>query len=686
MAVSLVRNRKAFARGLNLDTTLPSKPVPLQSPSAGESDSGSVSITILICFLLLLSVVLVFGQSLGHPFVNYDDPEYVSANEHVISGLTPESIRWAFTHRHSNNWHPLTSMSHMVDCGVFGAWAGGHHLTNMLLHAATATALFFFLREATGHLWPGAFVAALFAIHPLHVESVAWVSERKDVLSGLCFTLTLMAYCSYSQRTFSMMRYFLVALLFALGLLAKPMLVTLPILLLLLDYWPLGRFHSTVSPNSAGEDAQIPRSARFPWSLVVEKTPLLAISALVSLGTMWVQRDSAFPLDVLPLGQRLAHMAISYIVYLWQMLYPVGLAAFYPYPEKGDTLSAAIIAGGILTGITLLAFSWRREHPYFIVGWLWYLVTLLPVIGLVQVGLQSMADRYTYLPGVGPYIVFAWGGWEFSTARRWRKWKLGAVAALVLAVLMVVANIQASYWQSGVALWQHAVQCTTRNACALANLADALRDEKRFSQAAENYEKSLEINPKYPEGYDHLVLSLCKSGRLDQSITGYCQALKTKQGNLPFFRNLGLSLVRAGQIDKAIELWLEELNRPTPDELAILNDIAWLRATHPDKALRNGQEALKLARQVVQESRGQIPETLDTLAAAYAEGGQFTAALEACRQAIALTTAQHRSGLAAAIQKRLDGYREGIPFRELPQDFPQRWSINTPRRPATVNK
>ena len=576
---------------------------PLQDASVGKSASGSCWVAVAIGFLLLLAIGLVFVQSAGHPFVNYDDPDYVSANQHVLGGPTLDALGWAFAHRHGNNWHPLTSMSHMIDCGIFGAWAGGHHATNVLLHLAVSVALFFVLRKATGHIWPSAFAAALFAIHPMHVESVAWISERKDVLSGLCFMLTVTAYLSFARRPFSIVRYFPVALFFTLGLMAKPMLVTLPIVLLLLDYWPLGRFQRATGTDSPAEDVQRPQATKFPWLLVWEKAPLLAIAAAVSLATVWIQRDFALPLSVLPPTYRVAHAMVSYVAYLRQTFWPAGLAAFYPYPEKGDSLAAAMVAGGLLAGISLLAVSWRRKCPYFLVGWLWYLIMLLPVIGFVQVGLQSMADRYTYLPSIGLFIATAWGGSTFSMARRWRGWVLGSLAGLALALLTATANIQASYWRSSESLWRHAILCTTRNACALANLADALRDQNCFSQAAESYAQSLEINPKYPEGYDHLVFCLCKAGKLDPFIKEYCLALKAGRGDLLLCRNLGLSLVRANQVDEAVELWQEELKRPTPDELAILNDIAWLRATHPDKAVRDGPEAVKLARQAVQKTR-----------------------------------------------------------------------------------
>jgi tetratricopeptide (TPR) repeat protein len=642
------------------------------STSAPPQPAGKIAV---VSGLLFMAVCAVFIQSLRCPFINFDDPYYVSANERVLRGLSLDDVHWAFTHRHSNNWHPLTSMSHMLDCRLFGARAGGHHAVNLLLHAATAIGLFLILYKAAGGFWPAAAAAALFAVHPLHVESVAWVSERKDVLSGFCFALALWAYISYARRPFSVGKYLLVTLFFALGLLAKSMLVTLPIVLLLLDYWPLGRFQLE-SGATVGA---------FPWRPVWEKLPWLAIAAAFGLATIEVQAEFAMPFSVVPLRYRLAHMAVSYGTYLKQTIWPFDLALFYPYPAKGDSLTDAAVLACLLAAITLAAFYLRRDRPYLLFGWLWFLVTLLPAIGLVQVGLQAHADRYMYLPNIGLFVAIAWEMETLLAAQRRRSSIAGTLAAVTLAVLTIAANNQAALWRTSASLWRHAILHTARNDCAYGNPADVMREEGDFAEAARMYEKSMEINPKFPQGYDNLALCWQKSGEVDQSAARYSEALRNNGGSALFCRNIGRSLVRLGQVEAAIELWQAEVDRNVEDWMAIANDIAWLRATYPDKMARHGAEAEKLARQIVEATGGRAPETLDTLAAACAEEGRFAEARDLCEQAIELAREQHHGGLAAAIQKRLDGYRGSRPCRESPRDFPQRWAVQIPSARAALD-
>ena len=352
---------------------------------------------------------MVFGQTVRHEFINCDDDQYVYENPQVARGFTAQGIVWAFTHFHSANWHPLTWLSHMLDCQLYGLnHPGGHHLTNVLLHAASAILLFLVLRQMTGDLWPSAFVAALFAIHPLHVESVAWVAERKDVLSGLFFMLTLAAYVGYARRPFSLLRYLLVTVLFALGLMAKPMLVTLPFVLLLLDYWPLGRIGAAV-PQSP-QQARLPRQSSLALRRVLlEKLPWLVLTAASCVVTRFAQQTALVSTERLPLPSRIANALVSYVAYLGQFFYPVGLAVLYPYPQSTLPIWKIVGALLLLVGISLAVLACRRKCPYLLVGWLWYLGMLVPVIGLVQVGDQSMADRYTYLTQIGLYIALAWG-------------------------------------------------------------------------------------------------------------------------------------------------------------------------------------------------------------------------------------------------------------------------------------
>ncbi len=357
-----------------------------------------------ICAALIAITWAVFGRTLGHGFVNFDDPIYVSENDHVRAGLNWSGVTWAFTHIHSHNWHPLTTISHMLDCQLFGLKPGAHHFVNVLLHSATAVLLFFLLAQFTrspssprdesvrladrsGTIRSSAFVAAVFAIHPLHVESVAWILERKDVLSGLFFVLTLLAYLYYTRRP-NIGRYLTVSILFACGLMSKPMLVTLPVILLLLDYWPLTRLSGP--------------SAR---RVLVEKIPLVALSIASAVATLIVQNEGVglVRLEVLPLWWRIINALAAYLVYIWQMIWPANLALAYHHPGKLPVWQI-VGAAALLIAITLGAFALRKRSPYLMVGWRWYVIMLLPVIGLVQVGGQAHADRYTYLPQIGLYI------------------------------------------------------------------------------------------------------------------------------------------------------------------------------------------------------------------------------------------------------------------------------------------
>ncbi len=388
-----------------------------------------------VCGLLLLAVVLAFGQTVGHEFVNFDDNVYVYDNPQVRQGLTEQGIRWAFTTGHAGNWHPLTWLSHMLDCQLFGNQAGGHHLTNVLLHAATAIALFLVLWRMTGDLWPSVFVAGIFAIHPLRVESVAWIAERKDVLSGLFFVLTIAAYVHYVRRPFSLGRYFLVAITLALGLMSKPMLVTTPFVLLLLDYWPLGRMAigtlgmppasvTPVSTKTRRNNRTMHERPSLQW-LIVEKLPLLALSVASCAATLAAQQE-AMAGELIPLPWRLANALVSYVAYLGQLFYPVGLAILYVHPHDALPAVKVVVALLTLVGISVAVGVLRRKCPYLLVGWLWYLGMLVPVIGLVQVGEQAMADRYTYLPLIGPCIGLTWGAAALFRSRPLGGWACGA--------------------------------------------------------------------------------------------------------------------------------------------------------------------------------------------------------------------------------------------------------------------
>src|SRR4051812_1232989 len=397
------------------------------SASAGKG----ICISTALVYLGLAGLVwLVFGQTLQHQFVAYDDPNYVSENPVVSAGFTAEGIRSAFTHPHARNWHPLTTLSHMLDCQLFGLDPAGHHFTNVLLHTCAVLLLFLVLRRMTGSTWRSAFVAAVFAIHPLRVESVAWVAERKDVLSALFFMLTLVMYARYVPRP-SALRYVAVAVAFGLGLMAKPMLVTLPFILVALDYWPLRRF----------EKHSFAR-------LLVEKIPLLLLSIASGIATLIAQKSTVGYGEQTPLLSRLGNASIACVAYIGQMFWPTRLAVFYPQPPNGWAVADILLAVGLLAFITILAAVVRKARPYLIVGWLWYIISLPPTLGLIPVGLQAHADRYTYLPQIGLYVALTWLAGDlagrFPATRR--VWMLAGVAAVAAGTWL--ASAQASSWRN----------------------------------------------------------------------------------------------------------------------------------------------------------------------------------------------------------------------------------------------
>lgn len=428
-----------------------------------------------ICLLLTLITWFVFSPALHCDFINFDDPGYVSENSMISGGVTWQGVRWSLTNSHGGNWHPLTSLSHMLDSQLYGLNSAGHHLTNLLLHTATVLALFLLMFRMTGLIWRSAVIVALFAVHPLRVESVVWIAERKDVLSGLFFMLTLLAYVRYVRLPFSARRYLLVMLLFTLGLLSKPMLVTLPFLLLLLDYWPLAR---TVSKRR----------------LLVEKIPLLLLSLTACIATFWAQQHSMLKISV-PFAERIANAVVSYAVYLKQLAYPVNLALVYPHSGKFPEISQLVVSAGLLMGLSVIACLWCRKRPWFLVGWLWYLGMLVPVIGLVQVGVQAHADRYTYLPQIGLLLMLVWVVAELPAFLKIRQGIRIFVITAILISFMLIARAQTAHWRNSITIWTHTLECTQSNLTALTNLGVALFDENELDASMVCFLNALEIDP-----------------------------------------------------------------------------------------------------------------------------------------------------------------------------------------------
>jgi tetratricopeptide (TPR) repeat protein len=499
---------------------------------------------------LALVTAAVLGRVCGNDFVNYDDPLYVTDNPHVRDGLSGQGIVWAFTSTEALNWHPLTWISLQFDAQIHETTAWGYHLTNLLLHAANTVLLFLALRRLTGALWRPALAAALFALHPLHVESVAWVAERKDVLSTFFGMLGLLAYEHYVRRP-GPWRYLLVAAFLALGLMAKPMLVTFPFVLLLLDYWPLGRL--------------FPRGGAAPaaWRWVVlEKVPLLALAGASAALTVYAQQQGGAieTLTVLPFSVRLANAVVSCVRYLGLSLWPVGLAPFYPHPQ--DSLSAWQVAGAaaLLIALSALALALARRRPYLIVGWLWYLGTLVPVIGLAQVGEQALADRYTYVPLIGLFLAAAWGVGDLAGGLPLRRGVLTAAAISALLACAVLSWRQAGVWHDSYSLWMHALRVTPDNHVVRNNLGAALvANGGDLTEAEQHLRAALRLKPGYVRPYINLSFVLDKQGRLEEALDCYRETLRLEPRLVGTRVNYGVALCRGGRIDEGMEQFREAI-------------------------------------------------------------------------------------------------------------------------------
>jgi protein O-mannosyl-transferase len=489
---------------------------------------------------LSILVLVSYWAVAGNQFTSYDDPQYVTENYHVQRGLDRETVVWAFTTSRASNWHPLTWLSLMLDRELYWRNAGGYHWTNVILHLLGGLILFLALSRMTASLWRSGLVAALFLIHPLHVESVAWVAERKDVLSGLFWTLGIWCYARYAERP-GIVRYLWVILSFACGVLSKPMVVTFPFVLLLLDRWPLGR--------AVG--------GRATWgALLYEKIPLFLLSAAVSLITFLIQKeDQAMPLlSAMPLADRLANATVSYAAYLGKTFWPAGLSIFYPYhglPPFGHWVSAL----AMLILITAMSVGQMKRRPYLLVGWLWYLGTLVPVIGLVQVGSQAMADRYTYLPLVGAFIMVVWGLTDLLDGCRLRRPIRGVISGSVIVALVVLTQIQVGHWKDTQTLFDHALRHTDRNFMAHQILAEGMSKAGDLAGAEKHYRETIRIMPSFKQAYTGLGHLLMIRGRQDEASRLLEKALEIDPTYGPAMKNLGDVRMRQGKIGEAIPLY-----------------------------------------------------------------------------------------------------------------------------------
>jgi tetratricopeptide (TPR) repeat protein len=554
----------------------PGKATTIHSGTLGLNDRWTV---LGVCIFLAVIIWVVFGQTLRYGFVNFDDNDYVYDNPEVARGLTLKGIVWAFTHVHAFNWHPLTWISHMLDCQFYGLNPGGHHLTNILLHTTATILLFLVLRRMTGFLWRSAFVAAVFAIHPLRVESVAWVAERKDVLSGVFFMLTLGAYVRYARQPWSPARYGLVALLFALGLMSKPMLVTLPCVLLLLDYWPLNRLGGR----------------RVPRRVLLEKLPLLGLVAVSCVATLFAQTEAISSFEQISLPLRVGNALISYVTYLGQMFWPSGLAVLYPFPPNGGPHWEKILAVVFLVSISAGVFVLRKTRPYLLVGWLWYLVMLTPVIGIVQVGSQARADRYTYLPQIGLYVLLTWAAADLCAGWRYRRVLLGGGSTIILAALIFFARTQTAYWRDSESLWTHTLACTSDNFTGHNNLGNARFQKGGVGDAIAQYRVALEINPDYADAYNNLGNALFQKGNVDEAIVHYQRSLEINPDNAEAHNNLGLARFQKGGVNDAIAQYRMALQiNPDSAKTCCNLGLALFQMGNVDEAISYYQKALEI--------------------------------------------------------------------------------------------
>lgn len=537
--------------------------------------SGKQKKNVLVCVILSALTILVFRQIGDFDFVNYDDPVYVFQNAHISNGVSLEGIRWALTAGYAANWHPLTWISHMVDIQLFGLSPGRHHLVNLLFHTANTLLLFLIFCRTTKSIWPSAFVAALFAVHPLHVESVAWIAERKDVLSTFFWLLTMGAYVRYVEKN-SISRYLAVVVFFSLGLMSKPMLVTLPFVLLLFDFWPLERFFppkTTEQPVSQisvsrKQKSKTKQGAGFEllhreksesgfWTrllpLVLEKVPLFALTAVACAVTYFVQKSGGAlaPSDLVPLAGRIANALVAYVVYVQKTILPFDLAVLYPYPS-GRPLWQSFGAALSLCLASFLVIRNARKSPFLFVGWFWFLGTLVPVIGIVQVGNQAWADRYTYVPLIGLFVIAGWWVPQLLRGRRFAKEVLVSLSALSLLSLAIVAYLQVGYWKNSIVLFSHAYEVTENNHVALSNRGAAYTDTGNYAEAVRDLQEALRIYPYNAATHLNLGISYGRQGNYESAILSFNRAIELDPGDPKVHRFRGDALKVSGEYARAI--------------------------------------------------------------------------------------------------------------------------------------
>ncbi len=533
------------------------------------SQQTKKSLVLSIYFALAVSALLVFWQVRNFGFVDYDDNIYVYENPRVLNGLSPDNVVWAFTTGFASFWHPLTWLSLMLDRQLFGPNPAGFHITNLILHIANTLILFLVLKRMTNAVWPSAFVAALFALHPLHVESVAWIAERKDVLSTFFWLLAMLAYAQYVKKP-NVAAYLLTLLVFILGLMAKPILVTLPFVFLLLDYWPLERIRNF--------DKQV------IYRLSLEKIPFIVLSIASSVIAFLTQQNykaiSSFA--SLPLRFRIENALISYVTYIEKMLWPSRLVMFYPHPFENVSVLYAAISAILLLAVTILVLRFAKNRRYLVTGWFWYLGTLIPVIGIIQVGIHAMADRYSYITLTGLFIIIAWLLPDLLAKLPQRKIILGVSMVIVLTSLGICAHRQTSYWKNSLTLFSHAVEVTQNNYIAYDRLGVTYARLDRYIDAMDNFSRAIKIKPDYAQAYFDLGCAYDKLGRAAEAIDTYKQAIRFRPDYIIAYNNLGVVYGRLGRYNEAIDIYKQAV-KIKPDLVEAHNNLGFAYLAIGDK-------------------------------------------------------------------------------------------------------
>lgn len=598
----------------------------------------------LICAALALVTFALYWRVQWNDFINYDDNVYIAENLHVLRGINGPDVKWAFTTGYTGYPHPVTWLSHQLDYQLYGPWAGGHHLTSVAVHTVNVLLLFLFLWRTTRGIWQSAFVAAIFAVHPLHVESVAWIAERKDVLCSLFFLLTLHAYASYAEKR-SRGQYVLALVFFALGLLSKPMIVTLPLILLLLDYWPLGRMPLGATKHNWGVSGAV-------RGLIWEKIPFVLLAVVWSLITFFIQKESGDVAGIAKIGiiTRVANAVVSYATYLWETFWPHNLAVFYPYLQQ---LPWPVVVGAaaLLAFISVVAVAGRRSFPYFIVGWLWFLGMLMPVIGVIQAGAQARADRYTYLPQIGLIVAFSWAISDLSKSWLYRRSLFVAAAAIALTLLAARAWRQAAVWHDSESLWRHALAVTNNNDTAHTQLCDALVRKGRIDEAISQAEMALQIRPNSPEAHSNLAIALSQKGEIDLALLHFQRVLEIKPDRPKLHYNMATVLAEKGQLDAAILHYERELQiQPAFAEAHNNLGTALMGKGELDDALVHFQKALRV--------NPRLPKVHYNAAVVLLRKGERDEAIEHLQKELqinpASTEAHNKLGLAWSQEGRID--------------------------------